>query len=58
MITVWGDRFRAADISITYALNLSANHAGFVLSDTEQAYLARTTARDAYMRAFDRSHEA
>lgn len=37
--------------------NLGANHAGFVLSDAERAYLARTTARDAYKRAFDRSHE-
>ncbi len=52
-----GDRFTAADISVTYALNLGADHAGFVLSDAEQAYLARTTARDAYQRAFDRSHQ-
>lgn len=52
-----GDRFTAADISVTYALNLGANQAGFVLSDAEQAYLARTTARDAYRRAFERSHE-
>lgn len=52
-----GDRFTAADISVTYALNLGANHAGFVLGDAEQAYLARTTARDAYKRAFARSHE-
>lgn len=53
-----GDGFTAADISVTYALNLGASHAGFVLSDAEQAYLARTTARDAYKRAFDRSHGA
>jgi glutathione S-transferase len=52
-----GDRFTAADISMTYALNLGADHAGFVLSDAEMAYLARTTGRDAYKRAFDRSHE-
>jgi glutathione S-transferase len=52
-----GDRFTAADISVTYALNLGANHAGFVLGDAEQAYLARTTARDAYKRALARSHE-
>ena len=52
-----GDRFTAADISVTYALNLAANHAGFVLSDAEQAYLGRTTGRDAYKRAFERSHE-
>ena len=51
-----GDRFTAADISVTYALNLGANHAGFVLSDAEEAYLARTTGRDAYKRALDRSH--
>jgi glutathione S-transferase len=51
-----GDRFTAADISVTYALNLGVNHAGFVLSDAEHAYLARTMGRDAYKRAFDRSH--
>jgi glutathione S-transferase/3-isopropylmalate dehydratase len=27
------------------------------LTDAEQAYLARTTARDAYKRAMERSHE-
>lgn len=52
-----GDAFTAADISVTYALNLGANHAGFVLTDAERAYLARTTGRDAYQRAFERSHE-
>ena len=52
-----GDGFTAADISVTYALNLGTNHAGFVLGDAKQAYLARTTARDAYKRAFHRSHE-
>ena len=52
-----GDRFTAADIAVTYALNLGANHAGFALDDAEQAYLARTTGRDAYQRAFERSHE-
>jgi glutathione S-transferase len=52
-----GDRFTAADISVTYALNLGANHAGFVLNDAERAYLARTTDREAYKRAIDRSHE-
>jgi glutathione S-transferase len=52
-----GGRFTAADISMTYALNLGADHAGFVLSDPEVAYLARTTGRDANKRAFDRSHE-
>lgn len=52
-----GDRFTAADISVSYALNLGANHAGFVLGDAEQAYLARTTGRDAFKRAMDRSHQ-
>jgi glutathione S-transferase len=52
-----GDRFTATDISVTYALNLAANHAGFVLSEAEQAYLDRTTSRNAYKRAYDRSHE-
>ena len=52
-----GDRFTAADISVTYALDLGSKHAGFVPSDAEQAYCARTTSRDAYKRAFDRSHE-
>ena len=52
-----GDRFTAADISVTYALNLGANHAGFALGEAEQAYLARTTGRDAYRRAIDRSHQ-
>ncbi len=52
-----GDSFTAADISVAYALRLAANHAGFTLTDAEQAYLDRTTARDGYKRAFDRSHE-
>ncbi|UZK67314.1 glutathione S-transferase family protein [Sphingomonas sp. M1-B02] len=52
-----GDRFTAADISVTYALKLGANRAGFALGDAEQAYLARTTNREAYKRAFNRSHE-
>ena len=52
-----GDRFTAADISVTYALNLGANHAGFALGEAERAYLARTTGRDAYRRAIDRSRQ-
>lgn len=51
------DSFTAADISVAYALRLAANHAGFTLTDVEQAYLDRTTARDSYKRAFERSHE-
>lgn len=51
-----GERFTAADISVSYALRLGSNHAGFALSDAEQAYLERTTSRDAYKRAYERSH--
>ncbi len=52
-----GDAFTAADISVTYALNLGQRNCGITLGDAEQAYLARTTGRDAYKRAIQRSHE-
>lgn len=52
-----GDAFTAADISVTYALNLGGNHGGFALGDAEKAYLARTMARDGFKRAMGRSHE-
>lgn len=52
-----GDAFTAADISVTYALNLAQRNCGVILGETEQAYLARTTGRDAYKRAMERSHE-
>lgn len=51
-----GEAFTAADISVTYGLNL-ATRAGVALSPAEQAYVDRTTARAAYERAFARSHE-
>ncbi len=52
-----GESFTAADISVTYALNLGQRHCGITLGDAEQAYLARTTGRDSYKRAMARSHE-
>lgn len=52
-----GEAFTAADISVTYALNLGQRNCGIALGDAEQAYLARTTGRDAYKRALERSHE-
>ncbi len=52
-----GDAFTAADISVTYALTLGQRACGITLGEAEQAYLARTTARDAYQRAMARSHE-
>ena len=42
---------------MTYALNLGQRNYGITLGDAEQAYLARTTGRDAYKRALERSHE-
>ncbi len=52
-----GEAFTAADISVTYALNLAQRNCGITLGDAERAYLARTTGRDAYTRAIARSHE-
>lgn len=48
-----GDRFTAADISITYALQFARRAGGVPLTEAEQAYVARTTGRDAYRRAMD-----
>ena len=48
-----GNAFTAADISVSYALLLSKRAGGIALSDDVKAYLARTTARDAYKRALD-----
>jgi glutathione S-transferase len=52
-----GEAFTAADISVTYALGLGQRNCGLTLGDAEQDYLARTTGRDAYKRAMERSHE-
>ena len=48
-----GDRFTAADISVTYALEFAQRTGNAVLSEVEQAYVARTTGRDGYKRAMD-----
>lgn len=48
-----GDAFTAADISVTYALELAQRTGCYALGEVEQAYVARTTARDAYRRAMD-----
>src|SRR5580765_6766443 len=45
-----GDAFTAADISVTYTLNLAGRRGGIVLNDAERAYMARTTGRDGYKR--------
>ncbi|HET6553028.1 MAG TPA: glutathione S-transferase family protein [Dyella sp.] len=46
-----GETFTAADISVTYALELAQRGAGITLGETERSYVARTTARDGYKRA-------
>jgi len=46
-----GEAFTAADISVTYALQLAQRSVGFPLGEAERAYVARTSGRDAYQRA-------
>jgi glutathione S-transferase len=46
-----GEQFTAADISVTYALQLAQRAGGVVLGSLEQAYVSRTNARPAYERA-------
>jgi glutathione S-transferase len=48
-----GEKFTAADISVTYTLTLAKKRGGIVLGEAERAYMARTTGRDAYKRALD-----
>jgi len=48
-----GENFTAADISVTYALTLGRTGAGIPLAEVHEAYMARTTARDAYKRALE-----
>ncbi len=48
-----GDVFTAADIAVTYALELAQRTGSATLGEVEQAYVDRTTARDGYKRAMD-----
>ena len=48
-----GDRFTAADISVTYALEFAQRTGCFPLGATEQDYVARTTDREGYRRAMN-----
>ena len=50
---VAGDRFTAADISVTYALEFAQRTGNAVLDETEQDYVARTSSREAYTRAME-----
>lgn len=48
-----GENFTAADISVTYALELAQRAGGVTLVEPERAYVARTGGRDAYKRAME-----
>jgi len=48
-----GDRFTAADISVTYALQLAQRNGGVILGQAERAYIARMGGREAYQRAME-----
>jgi len=48
-----GDRFTAADISVSYALLLGLRTGNYAPGAIERDYLARTTARPAYARAME-----
>jgi glutathione S-transferase len=52
-----GQRFTAADISVTYALEMARRNIGFELGEAERAYVARTTGRDGYKRAMAACHD-
>jgi glutathione S-transferase len=51
-----GDAFTAADISVTYALELAQTAGGVTLGDTELSFLERMSERDGYQRAMDTCH--
>ena len=51
-----GEAFTAADISVTYALQLAQRSGGVCLDEAEQAYMARTRGRDACKRAMQTCH--
>jgi glutathione S-transferase len=48
-----GETFTAADISVTYALELARRGGGVTLGEAEQVYVARTSGRGAYKRAME-----
>jgi glutathione S-transferase len=48
-----GDTFTAADISVTYALELAQTSGGVTLGHVERSYMELTRAREGYERAMD-----
>jgi glutathione S-transferase len=51
-----GETFTAADISVTYALELAQRAGGVILGEAEQAYVDRTSRREAYKWAMGTCH--
>jgi glutathione S-transferase len=51
-----GQSFTAADISVTYALELADRNTGFAFDEPERAYIARCRDRDGYRRAMQACH--
>jgi glutathione S-transferase len=51
-----GETFTAADISVTYALELATRAGGVVLGESERDYVVRTSGRKAYKRAMETCH--
>jgi glutathione S-transferase len=51
-----GETFTAADISVTYALQLARTSGGVTLGEVEQSYMARTRGRESYQRALKTCH--
>jgi hypothetical protein len=47
------EAFTAADISVTYALEFAQRSGAAALGEAEQAYVARTSGREAYKRAME-----
>jgi glutathione S-transferase len=48
-----GDEFTAADISVSYALDLAQRNVGYVFGEAVQAYHARATGREGYKRTME-----
>jgi glutathione S-transferase len=48
-----GEAFTAADISVTYALQLAQRAGGVTPGEVERAYIARSSGREAYKRAME-----
>lgn len=51
-----GEMFTAADISVTYALELAQTSGGVTLGEVERSYMARNRAREGYQRAMETCH--